>query len=193
MEAAVHTEDDALQVLLDADIDKVMAGLDRIVEAAPTYKKLFSRWENQQWSSESFDFTIDREQWDGDTFTAEQKEWMEWSLSSFFLGEERVTTELLPFAIAAPSHEARAFLATQISDEAKHMVFFDRFYREVFGVDAETLTRNLEEQRPSMNGEWGQLFDGILHDCSEALRKDPTDMDALVRGVTVYMIVIEGT
>jgi ribonucleoside-diphosphate reductase beta chain len=44
-----------------------------------------------------------------------------------------------------------------------------------------------------MNEQWGELFDGILHDCSEALRKDPTDMDALVRGVTVYMVVIEGT
>ena len=104
-----------------------------------------------------------------------------------------MTTELLPFAIAAPSHEARAFLATQISDEARHMVFFDRFYREVFGVDAETLSANLERQRPGMNAEWGRLFDGILHDCADALRRDPADMDALVRGVTVYMIVIEGT
>ena len=186
-------EADALQVLLDADIDRVMAGLDRIVEAAPSYQKLFSRWENQQWSSEQFDFTVDAEQWRGDGFSPLQKEFIQWSLSSFFLGEERVTTELLPFAIAAPSHEARAFLATQISDEAKHMVFFDRFYREVFGVDAETLTRNLEQQRPSMNSEWGQLFDDILHGCAEALRKDPTDMEALVRGVTVYMVVIEGT
>lgn len=186
-------EDDALQVLLDADIDRVMAGLDRIVEAAPSYAKLFSRWENQHWSSEQFDFSEDAEQWAGDGFSAAQKEFIQWSMSSFFLGEERVTTELLPFAIAAPSHEARAFLATQISDEAKHMVFFDRFYREVFGVDAETMTRNLELQRPAMNGEWGQLFDGILHDCAEALRKDPGDMTALVRGVTVYMIVIEGT
>ena len=189
----ISPEDDALQVLLDADIDRVMAGLDRIVEAAPSYSRLFSRWENQPWSSEQFDFSLDAEQWRGDGFTPLQKEFIQWSMSSFFLGEERVTTELLPFAIAAPSHEARAFLATQISDEAKHMVFFDRFYREVFGVDAETLTKNLEEQRPSMNGEWGQLFDGILHDCSEALRKDPSDMDALVRGVTVYMVVIEGT
>src|SRR3954467_15667384 len=138
-----------------------MSGLDRIVEAAPSYKKLFSRWENQQWSSESFDFTVDREQWQGDTFTDEQRAFMEWSLSSFLLGEERVTTELLPFAIAAPTHEARAFLATQISDEAKHMVFFDRFYRDVFGVDAETLTQNVEAQRPAMNAEYGQLFDGI--------------------------------
>ena len=184
---------DALDILLDPDIDRVMAGLDRIVEAAPSYKKLFSRWENQPWSSESFDFTFDREQWQSDVFTGEQREFMQWSLSSFFLGEERVTTELLPFAIAAPSHEARAFLATQISDEAKHMVFFDRFYREVFGVDAETLTANLQRQRPAMNEQWGELFDGILHDCADALRRDPSDIDALVRGVTVYMIVIEGT
>jgi ribonucleoside-diphosphate reductase beta chain len=192
-ERALSSDDDPLQVLLDADIDRVMAGLDRIVEAAPSYTRLFSRWENQPWSSEQFDFSVDAEQWRGDGFSPLQKEFIQWSLSSFFLGEERVTTELLPFAIAAPSHEARAFLATQISDEAKHMVFFDRFYREVFGVDAETLTTNLEAQRPSMNREWGQLFDGILHDCSEALRKDPGDMDALVRGVTVYMVVIEGT
>src|SRR3954463_5200983 len=187
------TGDEALDVLLDPDIDKVMAGLDRIVGGAPAYKKLFSRWENQPWSSESFDFTVDRAQWQSDAFTADQREYMLWSLSSFFLGEERVTTELLPFAIAAPSHEARAFLATQISDEAKHMVFFDRFYREVFGADAATLTANLRAQRPAMNEQWGELFDGILHDCAERLRQDPTDLDALVRGVTVYMVVIEGT
>jgi ribonucleoside-diphosphate reductase beta chain len=185
--------DEALDVLLDPDIDRVMAGLDRIVEAAPSYAKLFSRWENQPWSSESFDFTQDRADWESGYFTPVQREFMQWSLSSFFLGEERVTTELLPFAIAVPSHEARAFLATQISDEARHMVFFDRFYREVFGADAETLTANLKAQRPAMNQQWGELFDGILHDCAETLRQDPSDMDALVRGVTVYMIVIEGT
>jgi len=184
---------DALDVLLDPDIDKVMAGLDRIVEAAPSYEKLFSRWENQGWNSETFDFTQDKLDWEGDTFTELEREYMQWSLSSFFLGEERVTTELLPFAIAAPSHEARAFLCTQISDEAKHMVFFDRFYREVFGVSAVTLSANLKEQRPAMNEQWGELFDGILHDCADRLRQDPSDMEALVRGVTVYMVVIEGT
>jgi ribonucleoside-diphosphate reductase beta chain len=190
---SINTEDEALQVLLDADIDKVMSGLDRIVEAAPSYERLFSRWENQQWNSESFDFTEDRRHWDSGAFSAEQQAFLRWSMSSFFLGEERVTTELLPFAIAAPSHEARAFLATQISDEAKHMVFFDRFYREVFGHTAESLSENVNAQRSKMNDEYRELFDGILHDCAEALRMDPTDMDALVRGVTVYMIVIEGT
>ena len=106
-------------------------------------------------------------------------------MSSFFLGEERVTTELLPFAIAAPSHEARAFLATQISDEAKHMVFFDRFYREVFGVDAETLSENVDAQRPQHERRsTGSCSTASSTSCAETLRKDPADMAALVRGVT---------
>jgi ribonucleoside-diphosphate reductase beta chain len=189
----LKTEDEALQVLLDADIDKVMAGLDRIVEAAPSYEKLFARWQRQHWNSEDFDFTNDARQWQDDSvFTDEQRKFMKWSMSAFFLGEERVTTELLPFAIATPDYSARAFLASQISDEAKHSVFFDRFYREVFGVDAVTLAENVEAQRPKMNEAYITLFDGILHDCAETLRKDPSDFEALIRGITIYMIVIEG-
>jgi ribonucleoside-diphosphate reductase beta chain len=188
------TGDEALDVLLDGDIDKVMAGLDKIVEAAPSYRKLISRWERQGWNSEVFDFTRDAEEWNDESiWTAEQKRFMVWSLSEFFLGEERVTTELLPFAIAAPTDDQRIFLASQIADEARHCVFFDRFYREVVGADATTIAENLAEQRQHVNTEWSELFDGILHECAETLRKDPSDMDALVRGITVYMIVIEGT
>ncbi len=192
-ELATGDELSALDVLLDGDIDKVMAQLDKVVEAAPSYRKLISRWENQGWSSESFDFTRDAEEWASDVWTDEQRRYMQWSLSSFFLGEERVTTELLPFAIAAPTDDQRIFLASQIADEARHCVFFDRFYREVFGADAATIAENLAAQRPKMNAEYLQLFDGILHEAAETLRKDPSDLEALVRGITVYMIVIEGT
>ena len=101
---------------------------------------------------------------------------MKWSMSAFFLGEERVTTELLPFAIATPDYSARAFLATQISDEAKHSVFFDRFYREVFGVDALTLAQNVEAQRPTMNKDYIELFDGILHECAETAAQGPVGL-----------------
>src|SRR5262245_44727377 len=184
----------ALDVLLDGDIDKVMANLDRVVEAAPSYKKLISRWENQGWNSESFDFTRDAEEWnDGKTWTEDERRFMLFGLSQFFIGEERVTTELLPFAIAAPTDDQRIFLASQIADEARHCVFFDRFYREVLGSDAKTIAENIAAQRPKMNDEYLELFDGILTEAAETLRKDPSDMEALVRGVTVYMIVIEGT
>jgi ribonucleoside-diphosphate reductase beta chain len=188
------TTDSALDVLLDGDIDKVMANLDRIVEAAPSYRKLISRWENQGWNSESFDFTVDAEQWNDDSlFTPEQKRFMLFSLSEFFLGEERVTTELLPFAIAAPTDDQRIFLASQIADEARHCVFFDRFYREVIGSGTQTIADNLDVQRATVNDDFKQLFDGILHDVADELRRDPSNFEALVRGITLYMVVIEGT
>ena len=152
------------------------------------------RWQRQHWSTEDFDFTEDARQWnDPDLMTQEEKDFMMFGFSEFFLGEERVTVELLPFAIAAPTLEAQAFLTTQISDEAKHMVFFDRFYREVFGATATDIRANLDTQRSNVNEHWEELFDGILHECAERLRKDPTDFAALVRGITVYMVVIEGT
>ncbi|HEU4979606.1 MAG TPA: ribonucleotide-diphosphate reductase subunit beta, partial [Solirubrobacterales bacterium] len=141
----LRTEDEALSVLMDADIDKVMSGLDKIIEAAPSYQKLFMRWQRQHWSTEDFDFTEDAKQWaDSNLITPEEKQFLLFGFSQFFLGEERVTVELLPFALGAPSHEAQAFLTTQISDEAKHMVFFDRFYREVLGSSAATIKDNLD-------------------------------------------------
>jgi len=189
-----EVDDTALDVLLDGDIDKVMASMDRIVEAAPSYRKLISRWERQGWSSETFDFSRDAEEWKDDSvWSDEERRWITFFLSEFFVGEERVTTELLPFAIAAPTNDQRIFLASQIADEARHCVFFDRFYREVLGSDARTIDENLKLQRRHVNDDYKQLFDGILHDCAETLRKDPSDMEALVRGITVYMVVIEGT
>jgi ribonucleoside-diphosphate reductase beta chain len=187
-------EDEDLAILLDGDIDRVMAGLDRIIEAAPSYEKLFMRWQRQHWSTEDFDFTEDAKQWaDPEMFTDEDRRFIRFGFSEFFLGEERVTTELIPFALATPSMEATAFLTTQISDEAKHVVFWDRFYREVFGDDSSGLDAMIGDQRSVVNKEWETLFDGILHECAEDLRKDPSNFGALVRGVTVYMIVIEGT
>jgi ribonucleoside-diphosphate reductase beta chain len=189
----LKTEDEALQVLLDGDIDKVMSGLDRIVEAAPSYEKLFMRWQRQHWSTEDFDFTKDAEQWaDPDMFTEEERRFIEFGFSEFFLGEERVTVELLPFALAAPTHEAQMFLTTQISDEAKHVVFWDRFYREVLKVEADDLGSMIDKQRYVVNDDWKTMFDEILHEAADKLRRDPSDFPSLVRGVTVYMIVIEG-
>ncbi len=191
---ATGDELSALDVLLDGDIDKVMAQLDKVVEAAPSYRKLISRWENQGWSSETFDFSRDAVEWADDSmWNDEQRRFMNWMMSSFFIGEERVTTELLPFAIAAPTDDQRIFLASQIADEARHCVFFDRFYREVMNSGTTTIAENLAAERPKMHNEYIELFDGILHDCAENLRKDPSNMEELVRGITVYMIVIEGT
>jgi ribonucleoside-diphosphate reductase beta chain len=190
----LKTEDEALQVLMDADIDKVMAGLDRIIDAAPSYEKLFMRWQRQHWTTEDFDFSEDARQWaDPDFFTEDERRFIRFGFSQFFLAEDRVTVELIPFALAAPTNESQIFLTTQISDEAKHVVFWDRFYREVFADEADSIGDMLGNFQSTVNDDWETLFNGILKDCAERLRLDPGDFEALVRGVTVYMVVIEGT
>ena len=57
-----------------------------------------------------------------------------WGMSAFFIGEERVTTQFSGLVMAYEDEQEEAFLTTQQVDEARHMQFFDRFYREVVGM-----------------------------------------------------------
>ena len=190
----LQTEDEALSVLLDADIDKVMSGLDKIVEAAPSYEKLFMRWQRQHWSTEDFDFTEDAKQWaDPDMFTEEERRFLEFGFSEFFLAEERVTVELLPVRDRGSARRRRRSSSprrspTRRSTSSSGTASTARSSARAPGASASML----DKQRYVVNEDWETLFDGILHECAEDLRKDPSDFPALVRGITVYMIVIEG-
>jgi ribonucleoside-diphosphate reductase beta chain len=106
------------------------AKLDRINLLTP--QQLYELWERQQWLSQEIDFSQDREHWAG--LTDEERDWFVWGMSAFFVGEERVTTEFSGLVMAYEDQEEESFLTTQQVDEARHMQFFDRFYREV--VDA---------------------------------------------------------
>ena len=70
-----------------------------------------------------------------------------WTLSSFYVGEERVAADLAPFVLAAPSGEAEAFLATQLVDETRHAVFFDRWASEVMALSADDMRSRLRGGR----------------------------------------------
>ena len=81
-----------------------------------SYGQLYALWEKQNWKAHELDFTVDKEQWL--TTPAESQAHTAWSLGSFYIGEERVTADLAPFLLAAPSGEVEMFLATQLVDEA---------------------------------------------------------------------------
>jgi ribonucleoside-diphosphate reductase beta chain len=154
------------------------------------YRQLYELWERQQWLTQELDFTRDREDWLG--FPEEEREQRMYGLSSFFIGEQRVTEELGPMMRAAPTEEMRIFLSTQIADEARHVRFFDRFYSEVGVLESDSLAARLEETSAHLNPAFRTLFDEMLGSRVQRLAEQPSDLEALVEAVTLYHMVIEG-
>ncbi len=154
-------------------------------------QQLYELWERQQWQSQAIDLERDKEQWAA--LSDEDKEEHLWGLSSFFVGEERVTTQFSGLVMAYENEQEEAFLTTQQVDEALHMQFFDRYYQEVMGVDHEFIQDRLAHVRKDVTDAFVELFDNRLVEMGKRLIADPSDLDAKVDFVTTYHMVIEGT
>lgn len=181
----------SLKELGDIRIDDVLLFIDRGIETMPSYMDLYHRWERQQWAVADLDFTPDREIWEQATDLDRQATL--WSRRLFFNGEERVTATLAPFVWAAPKPEIEIFLSTQMVDEARHTVFFERWWREVVGSDRTDLAGLLEVVRPDMSEGYDVLFYERLPSAAQRLASNPRDVDAFIEGVTIYHIVVEAT
>jgi ribonucleoside-diphosphate reductase beta chain len=180
-----------LKALGDIRIDDVLAFIDRGIEQMPSYMDLYRRWEQQQWAVGDLDFRVDREDWLQSSEM--QRKATLWSHRLFFNGEERVTSTLAPFVWAAPTPEIEIFLSTQLVDEARHTVFFQRWWQDVVGTDARDLAHLLAEIRPEANEGYNSIFYDRLPSTAQRLANNPRDIDAFVEGVTLYHIVIEAT
>src|SRR5262245_21161032 len=156
-----------------------------------TYRELYLLWERQQWLTQDLDFNRDREDWH-ERIPEEERFQRMYGLSSFFIGEQKVAEELGPIMRAAPTEEQRIFLCTQIADEARHVRFFERFYREVGVLESDQLSQMLEQTSEHLNENFGRLFDEMLKQRTDRLSVAPDDTEALVEAVTIYHMVIEG-
>jgi ribonucleoside-diphosphate reductase beta chain len=155
-----------------------------------TYEQLYALWEKRNWRSHELDFSVDREQWVASPTEAQSD--TAWSLSSFYVGEERVAADLAPFVLAAPSGEAEAFLATQLVDETRHAVFFDRWASEVMALSADDMRSRLQEAEATMIGPWHFVFDDSLRDVAQRMMRKPDDLELFVEGIVIYHMVTEG-
>jgi ribonucleoside-diphosphate reductase beta chain len=155
-----------------------------------TPQQLYELWERQNWQTQTIDFAQDRRDWAA--LDPELKDEMLWGLSSFFVGEERVTTQFSGLVMAYEDQAEEAFLTTQQVDEARHAQHFSRFYAEVAGYDG-AMDAQLERVRENLNDAFVTLFDEHLVEAGDRLIADPTDREAKVDFVTTYHMVIEGT
>jgi ribonucleoside-diphosphate reductase beta chain len=155
-----------------------------------SYEQLYALWERQNWRAHELDFSVDREHWL--VSPGEAQRHTAFSVGSFYVGEERVTADLAPFLLAAPSGEVEAFLATQLVDEMRHAVFFDRWASEVMGLESGSFRARLNEIEDRMLGPWHFLFDDSLREIANRIKDRPDDLELFVEGIVTYHMVTEG-
>jgi ribonucleoside-diphosphate reductase beta chain len=173
-------------------IDDVLAVVERGSKKLPSYLDLYQKAVSQAWSPYELDFSQDREEWR--RLSADTQRRRTWSLRMFFAGEERVASLLAPLVWAAPSKDIEAFVATQLTDEVRHTILFDRYWREVVGTDAPDLHALVRQIgiTSQENPAYRYLFYEWLPEQSQWMASHPTDVEATVKFVTVYHLIVEG-
>src|SRR5215208_6014269 len=155
---------------------------------AITYNDLYRRWEEGNWKAYDIDFAKDREGWQG--LTDIQRKSALWTYSMFFYGEDSVTDNLSPYIDAAPKEEQKYFLATQQVDEARHAVFFHRFFREVIGA-GDSIAATLAYTEPQLGWGYRNVFER-LDRMADELRRDRS-LPKFAQAICLYHLVVEGT
>jgi 1,2-phenylacetyl-CoA epoxidase catalytic subunit len=156
--------------------------------SAIDYEDLYRRWEGSNWSAMGIDFSQDREGWAA--LSDIQKRSALWTYSMFFYGEDSVTDNLSPYIEAAPREEQKYFLATQQVDEARHAVFFHRFFNEVIGVDG-SLAETLDFTRQYHGWGYRNVFER-LDRMADELRRDRS-LPKFAQAIALYHLVVEAT
>ena len=188
-EAIRRVEEAPLSQLLQVEVDEVEAHMDHLLRPETDTASLYHRWETQQWAVSEIDFSRDRADF-GNLLEGIQQV-LRRTMTAFFLGEQAVTDTLSPILHGAPLEDERIFLATQVADEARHTVFFQRVFEEVFEFGG-GLSAALAELKPGVRAGYRQMFDVELAGATERVRLHPEDRVAWVEAVVTYHLVIEG-
>ncbi len=155
------------------------------------YVDLYRRWEAGNWSAMDLDFTQDKVDWN-ETFDEFMRKAARWNYSLFFFGEDEVADQLSPFIDAAPLEEQKYFLTTQQVDEARHAIFFSRFFNEVIGVNGGSYAETLQSVDQDLTYGIKKVFQSLGR-VTDELRAGDHSKAKLAQAVALYHFIVEGT
>lgn len=182
-------EQSSLTELGEINIDDMIDYVHKDLKKLPEYIDLYKRYFKHRWNAYDLDFTQDAVDW-RTKMTEEERAAFKEIAAAFHHAERQVEIELPVFMLSG-SEDAKLYLSTQIEDEARHTLFFDRFYREVVGLPgdsvAELLAASFDYVPESFVGSFG-----LMAHLSDDLRKDPENQKLRVRYATAYFLWIEG-
>ncbi len=173
------------KVHIDEVIEYVHTGFKKL----PSPLDLYARYLKQRWNVYELDFTQDSIDWHEKMTEEERTAFIDIS-SGFHHGERQVEVDLVPFMMAGTEDE-KIYISSQIEDEARHTVFFDRFYKEVVGVPGDTIMDVLDHSYQWLTETFVGPF-GLLAYLADDLRQNPDDPHRRVKFSTLYHLWIEG-
>ena len=182
-------EESGLADVLHIDINDVIEYVHQDLKSLPDFRTLYRRYLKQRWDVYDLDFTQDAIEWK-EKMTADERQSFMAVASGFHHGERQVEIELPVFMIGA-SEDEKLHIAAQIEDEARHTVFFDRFYREVVGLQGHDIMDILDASFPWVSETFVGPF-GLLAYQADEVRRNPYDERARVRYGTTYFLWVEG-
>ena len=146
---------------------------------------LYYLWEQDQWEAGSVDLSVDAEQWErlDPTIRRVVMESLAWRRERATVG----MTALVLFVDLAPKEEQQVFLTTQLVDEARHLVFFDRVLTEVWKAASVVDHDPRVAQSPAVVSLVREVLPEVVHGLTGA-----RDVVGLVTALTTYSVVVEG-
>jgi ribonucleoside-diphosphate reductase beta chain len=144
----------------------------------------------KHWDPHEVDLTADREAMaDLDEVSFEG---LRRTLALFGAGEDAVTEDLAPLAVALDDFADQLFITTQLYEEAKHADFFDRYWREVIHPAEEG--RDTERTSPAderwFSDEYNELFARNERAMARLLEEDTPENRA--KAYSHYHMTVEG-
>ena len=189
LQAFSIVEDTNLEGIGKVHIDEVIEYVHTGFKKLPTPLDLYARYLKQRWNVYELDFSQDAIDWH-EKMTNDEREAFINIASGFHHGERQVEVDLVPFMMSGTEDE-KIFISSQIEDEARHTVFFDRFYKEVVGVPGETIMDVLDHSYQWLTETFVGPF-GLLAYLADDLRENPDDPHRRVKYSALYHLWIEG-
>lgn len=139
-------------------------------------RDLYYLWEQQQWQAGKIDLSRDA--------PAPIQEPVE----TVLVLKDALTTALVPFVDSIPGEEAQVFLSTELVDEARHAVFFDRVLSEVLGIEG-TMESRVKDARSRMEVSWVETIEELSEMSSRVRAGGADDLRA---GIELAHVRIKG-
>lgn len=159
-----------------------------VEERPASLHALYDHWERNLWSLRDIDLSVDAASYAA--LDEDRRHELRWILSHRFHGEHSVSSLLSPFLDAAPTHDMRLLVATQIADEYRHLEAVLSIYATVFGIDGFEAAKEAADASIDPVGRF-LIYDALERNVLPL--RERQDADSFLKAVLSYQVIAEGT